>query len=68
MGRRVVHAGPGLPSDRGHSGQRGLSGLLSLEFEGKEDPEIGVPKSIAMLRSAFDGTPATVTRIPLHRA
>ncbi|HTG44066.1 MAG TPA: TIM barrel protein, partial [Verrucomicrobiae bacterium] len=28
-------------------------GYISLEFEGKEDPDTAVPKSIAMLRSAF---------------
>ncbi|MFO0900132.1 MAG: sugar phosphate isomerase/epimerase family protein [Pirellulales bacterium] len=30
-------------------------GYVSLEFEGKEDPAIGVPKSLAMLRGAFGG-------------
>lgn len=29
------------------------NGYVSLEFEGKEDPDSGVPKSIAMLRQAF---------------
>jgi len=29
-------------------------GYVSLEFEGKDDPYEGVPKSIAMLRKAFD--------------
>lgn len=28
-------------------------GYLSLEFEGKEDPRVGVPKSLAMLRKLF---------------
>ena len=28
-------------------------GYVSLEMEGKEDPEVAVPKSIAMLRNAF---------------
>lgn len=28
-------------------------GYLSLEFEGKEDPKIAVPKSLAVLRKAF---------------
>jgi sugar phosphate isomerase/epimerase len=28
-------------------------GYVSLEFEGKEDAETGVPKSLAMLREAF---------------
>ncbi len=28
-------------------------GFVSLEFEGKEDPDIAVPKSIALLREAF---------------
>ena len=28
-------------------------GYISLEFEGKEDPMVAVPKSLAMLRSAF---------------
>jgi len=31
----------------------GYEGYVSLEFEGKEDPDIAVPKSIAMLREAF---------------
>lgn len=30
------------------------SGYIALEFEGKEDPDIGVPKSIALLRDAFE--------------
>jgi L-ribulose-5-phosphate 3-epimerase len=29
------------------------NGLVSLEFEGKEDPRTGVPKSLAVLRKAF---------------
>jgi L-ribulose-5-phosphate 3-epimerase len=29
------------------------SGYIALEFEGKEDPDIAVPKSIEMLRTAF---------------
>jgi L-ribulose-5-phosphate 3-epimerase len=29
------------------------TGYVSLEFEGKEDPDIAVPKSIALLRKAF---------------
>jgi sugar phosphate isomerase/epimerase len=33
----------------------GFRGYVSLEFEGREDPETGVPKSIAMLRAAFEG-------------
>jgi sugar phosphate isomerase/epimerase len=31
----------------------GYTGYCCLEFEGKEDPDIGVPRSIAMLRKAF---------------
>jgi len=31
----------------------GYTGYVGLEFEGKEDPEIAVPKSIAMLKKAF---------------
>ncbi len=30
------------------------TGYVSLEFEGKEDPDVAVPKSIAMLREAFN--------------
>lgn len=30
-------------------------GFISLEFEGQEDPETAVPKSLAMLREAFAG-------------
>lgn len=29
------------------------TGFISLEYEGKEDPDIAVPKSIALLREAF---------------
>ncbi|MCW3100423.1 MAG: Xylose isomerase [Chthonomonadaceae bacterium] len=29
-------------------------GYVSLEFEGKEDAETAVPKSLALLREAFD--------------
>lgn len=32
------------------------TGYVSLEFEGKEDPNVAVPKSIAMLRKAFGKT------------
>ncbi len=31
----------------------GFKGYVSLEFEGKDDPYKGVPRSIAMLREAF---------------
>ena len=31
----------------------GYAGYVSLEMEGKEDPDIAVPKSIAMLQKAF---------------
>ena len=31
----------------------GFTGYVSLEMEGKEDPESAVPKSIEMLRKAF---------------
>jgi sugar phosphate isomerase/epimerase len=31
------------------------NGWLSLEFEGKDDPKTAVPKSLEMLRKAFDG-------------
>jgi sugar phosphate isomerase/epimerase len=31
-------------------------GYISLEFEGKEDPRTAVPKSLALLRKAFDKT------------
>jgi sugar phosphate isomerase/epimerase len=30
------------------------TGYISLEFEGKEDPRTAVPKSLALLRKAFD--------------
>lgn len=30
-------------------------GYISLEFEGKEDPLVAIPKSLAMLREAFAG-------------
>jgi L-ribulose-5-phosphate 3-epimerase len=33
--------------------EAGYTGYVSLEFEGKEDPNVAVPKSIAMLRQAF---------------
>jgi sugar phosphate isomerase/epimerase len=31
-----------------------FSGYVSLEFEGKENPDIGVPRSIALLRGALE--------------
>ncbi len=34
-------------------GKVGYQGYVSLEFEGKEAPETGVPKSLAVLRKAF---------------
>ncbi len=33
--------------------KHGYRGYISLEFEGKEDPRTGVPKSLALLRKAF---------------
>jgi hypothetical protein len=30
-------------------------GYVSLEFEGKENPQTAIPKSVAMLRKAFGG-------------
>lgn len=33
----------------------GYPGYVSLEFEGKESPDSGIPKSLAMLRTAFSG-------------
>ncbi len=33
--------------------EAGYWGYVSLEFEGKEDPRTGVPKSLALLRKAF---------------
>jgi L-ribulose-5-phosphate 3-epimerase len=33
--------------------QHGYRGYVSLEFEGKEDPRSGVPRSLALLRKAF---------------
>jgi len=33
--------------------EAGYTGYISLEMEGKEDPETAVPKSLAMLRKAF---------------
>ncbi len=34
----------------------GYAGYISLEFEGKEDPRTGVPKSLALLRKAFSAS------------
>ncbi len=34
--------------------EAGYTGYVALEFEGKENPDLAVPKSIAMLRAAFD--------------
>jgi L-ribulose-5-phosphate 3-epimerase len=36
-------------------GKAGFQGWVSLEMEGKEDPATAVPKSLAVLRSAFSG-------------
>lgn len=33
--------------------QAGYRGWVSLEFEGKEDPQTAIPKSLALLRGAF---------------
>jgi sugar phosphate isomerase/epimerase len=33
--------------------QAGYTGYVAVEFEGKENPDIAVPKSIAVLREAF---------------
>ncbi|PYM13590.1 MAG: xylose isomerase [Verrucomicrobia bacterium] len=35
----------------------GYHGYVSLEFEGKENPDVAVPKSIEMLRKAFASQP-----------
>jgi sugar phosphate isomerase/epimerase len=34
-------------------GRRGYRGFISLEFEGQENPLIAIPRSLALLRSAF---------------
>lgn len=34
---------------------KGFKGYVSLEMEGKEDPDIAVPKSFAVLQKAFNG-------------
>jgi len=31
----------------------GYTGYVSLEFEGKENPDVAVPKSIALLRETI---------------
>ena len=33
--------------------EQNYRGYVSLEFEGKEDPRVAIPKSLALLRSAF---------------
>jgi sugar phosphate isomerase/epimerase len=33
--------------------RHGYKGYISLEFEGKDDPRTGVPRSLALLRNAF---------------
>ena len=33
--------------------KHGYRGYVSLEFEGREDPRTGVPKSLALLRKVF---------------
>ena len=35
--------------------ESGYEGYVSLEFEGKEDPLTAIPKSLTLLRSAFEG-------------
>jgi hypothetical protein len=32
----------------------GFKGYVSLEFEGKEDPHVAVPKSLDLLRKSFN--------------
>lgn len=39
--------------------QAGFRGYVSLEFEGKEDYETAVPKSLELLRTAFSAPPET---------
>jgi len=34
-------------------GDAGYTGYVSLEFEGKENPDLAVPKSLELLRRAF---------------
>jgi len=34
---------------------RDYRGYVSLEYEGREDPRVGIPQSLALLRSAFQG-------------
>lgn len=34
--------------------EHGYRGYISLEFEGKEDPRTGVPKSLTLLRKAVN--------------
>jgi len=42
----------------------GYTGYVSLEFEGKADPDIAVPQSIDILRSAFAGSSIAPTSLP----
>ena len=41
------------PRSRRSSATHNYRGYISLEFEGKEDPRTGVPKSLELLRKAF---------------
>lgn len=36
--------------------KHGFKGYVSLEFEGKEEPETAVPKSLELLKKGFNGT------------
>ncbi len=51
--RRVVLARPRLPPHRQMLADHNYHGYVSLEFEGNEDWETAIPKSLGMLREAF---------------
>ena len=51
--RPLVRARPRLRPDRRDPRKHGYRGWISLEFEGNEDAETGVPKSLALLREHF---------------
>jgi sugar phosphate isomerase/epimerase len=38
--------------------QHGYRGYVSLEFEGRDDPKVAIPRSLALLRAAFAPSPA----------
>ena len=63
--RPVVHPGSGLSAIAGILQKVPYRGFITLEYEGKEDPQTAVPKSLALLRQTFGADNLQVLKKPV---